>query len=216
MTRALPGLVAAAVLLGASPALPAIESGLDDLALSEALSLARRGGSVVDAFHAPYTTVVGDSTYERLEIISEFRRAVLIATEQLQVDQRWNLGQLRTALMPYRGSVGIVLRIRFPPQNVLVSVPDYGLVVYPEGAGALGAPGDSPRVLESTSTSATPLFLAGGGDTLVGPPGSPLSALHVEAWVPAAGLPARGTITVGLLFEGEEQRRVDVSLTGLR
>jgi len=215
VTRALAGLLVAAGLLSAPPAPRAIEQPIDDPSLSQAIVLARRGGAELDAFHRRYVTIVGDNTYDRVEIISEFRRAVLIAAEQMKIDSRWDVNKARPALEPYRAVVSLVLWIKFPPQNMLVSAPDYGIVVYPDGVPSPGMPDDEIATLAPDAQQVTPLFLAGGGSTFVAPPGSGMSGLRVEAAFPSVSLPA-GTVTIGLRLEGKRQRVLDLDLRAVR
>lgn len=217
MRKTLPSLVVAAGLLGTWPARPAaIDTPINDPAVSEALRLARRGGPALDAFNRRYTTIVGDPTYDRLEVITEFRRAVLTAAERLAVDSRWDLGQAKAALAPYRGLVAIVLWIKFPPQNVLVTVPDYQIVIYPKHLSELGRPEDEATLPEAGSQNVTPLYLAGGGNTFVAPPGSGMSGLRIEARIAAAGIPDDGVVTVGMRLGEDERRRTELRLSGLR
>jgi len=212
-TRRHPLAVAAAVAwLGSWLPLGAVGTAIDNLAIDRAIEIARGNEAARAAFHRPYTIPLG-GTYERVEVISEFRQVVMTAEERLAVDRRWARSQARAALAPFRGLVTFVVWVRFPPQNVLVTAPNYNVVVYPEGTAT---PEAEANVLRSAAPAVMPLFAAGGGQALVGPPGSAMSGLRVAVTFPAEQLRLDRSCTVAILLEGEEQARVELDLGRLR
>ena len=212
MRRRLAAALAAGLACGPG-SVRALDRQIDDVGITEALVVAGRSEAARDAFHGRYVITIGDPTHDRVEVIGEFRRVVLTGAERLAFDRRWSVPQAREALAPYRGLVSIVAWIRFPPQNLLVSVPPYGVVVYPDGRALR----DGRRTaLRPASQSITALYPAGGGLALTGPPGGAMGGIRLEALFPADALPLSGVCTVGLLLGEVVEREVDVGLGGVR
>ena len=159
--------------LGAPASVGAIDDQINDPVIAQAIAVGRQLDPVLTAFHARYTVALADPTFERVEVITEFRRVVMTAEEQLKIDKLWDVTRAKLALTPYRGLVSFVLWIKFHPQNLmpqpqLVPLPNYELILYPKG---IPPPPAKPEILRLTPVSETMLFPAGGGSVGVGPKG---------------------------------------------
>ena len=214
--RALLSLVG--LLIGAPTFVGAIAEQISDPDIRQAIAVAHRGDPLLSSVHAPYTLTLGDPTFDRVEVITEYRRVVMTAEEHLKLGELWDVTKAKPALAPYRGLVSFVLWIKFPPQNLtlppqLAPLPNYELILYPKG---IPPPPAKPEILKVGAVSQTLLFPAGGGNFLVGPTGSGMSGVRIEGSVPFASLEPRGRTIVGLLLDGKEQRQLVFNLASLR
>jgi hypothetical protein len=80
---------------------------------------------------------IADPTIERLDVITEFRRFVLAAEDQLK-SGNWMMGRggfdtkgrtLKDVLRPLSGQVSIRARLRFHPQNNYVTLPAFDILL---------------------------------------------------------------------------------------
>ena len=121
---------ALAVMAGAADALLV---SLDRADIRRALDLAQWPRTDQDRarFHARYLVrvggaPVGQTSVDTIEIITEFRRMVLIAEEHARINDMFARGgriqEAEEALQPYRGRLSVVARIRFGPH--VAGVPD--------------------------------------------------------------------------------------------
>jgi hypothetical protein len=95
---------------------------LDDGLVAFAMRVA--AGSVAErvSFHAGYRSAAADPGIDRLEVVTELRRLVLLA--ELRGAPGWNdAREAREALEPYRGKVTVEARVRFHPQRGYTSLP---------------------------------------------------------------------------------------------
>jgi hypothetical protein len=141
-------------------------------------------------FHEPYVFVRNHPMVERLEVITERRRLMLIAETRIEVGDRMFLHGLRPAteaLRPFRRQVAVAAYLRFGQQHAYVSAPpvevELGL-----GASALGR-------------------LAAHSETLYGPAPSVPSDPH-----PVVG--ARGEAVFDAAAVGQSSRIAVVRLQG--
>ena len=84
------------------------------------------------AFHRPYQFTAGDPSIEKIEVISEYRRLVLMTEERIaRGDHSFALSRraVEEALQPYYRRVSVVARARFPVQNVYVTAPAVDIVL---------------------------------------------------------------------------------------
>jgi hypothetical protein len=145
-------------------------------------------------FHAAYTFALGDPTVPELDVITPFRRAVIVTEDHLRRGD-WlfsrSVRSLEEALAPARGIVTISARVRFNPLNAYVSVPPFTLAL--AGTADVG--------LSAVDTRTTPEFslpfksAAGKGTALIG--------ATLEADVPA-GRVESAVSRIGVLLEGKE------------
>ena len=118
---------------------------LTDATLGRALSIGRAFDPDRARFHAPYVITLNDAAVDQVEIITEFRRAVLFAEERIRSgDHMFGPRQAEAALQPWRGKLTITARLRFHPQNTYLGLPPFAIVL-----------GDPP--LAPADTRATPL-----------------------------------------------------------
>jgi hypothetical protein len=96
----------------------------------QALDLGRtRDDALFDAFNQSYELPVADPI-ERAQIITEFRRAVLL------VRDKYNIGEfgmtehdLTKALAPFRGQIAFVAEARFNPLHTYPAPPKYEMYI---------------------------------------------------------------------------------------
>jgi len=94
--------------------------------IERGLALARGRESERAAFHNRYILKPSDPSIEQIEVVTEYRRLVLLAEDHLsRADWMFTQGvkAAETELEPWRGLVTIVARVRFHPLNMYVSVP---------------------------------------------------------------------------------------------
>src|SRR5688572_28948603 len=110
---------------------------LSDRDISYALTIANGSDATRVTFHTPYVLSVPDPMIEHLEVITEFRRFVLAAEEQLKLGN-WMVARggfdakgrtLKDVLRPVSGQVSIRARLRFHPQNSYKSLPPFDVLV---------------------------------------------------------------------------------------
>jgi len=110
----------------------AVVTVLGDKDIERALKLAQAVEQKRAQFHAPYLVRVDDPTVEQVEVVTEFRRYVLTAQDQLR-QGNWLFAQgVRNAkekLQPWRERMSLVARLRFHPHNTLMMVPLYDITI---------------------------------------------------------------------------------------
>jgi hypothetical protein len=115
-----------------------------DLALAEidrALTIARSPEAERARFHASYIHAVNTAFVERAEIISEFRRVVLMAEDQIARGDRffaYSTTRANDALQVFRRRVSVRARVRFHPLNNYISVPPVGMSLVGNEAALIG------------------------------------------------------------------------------
>lgn len=134
-------LAAAAILAGAMtiPA-GAIELTLDRREIEQALYIAH---SSIQAehfrFHADYRFTVGKAPVDFVEVVSPFRRLVLLAETSFRQGRRmFGQREALAALEPDPDRVEIYVEMTFHPLNTLVNIPEYGVELVPVGRAGAG------------------------------------------------------------------------------
>ena len=131
-----PLLVAAALLLVPAPVGAVIEV-LSDRDIAHALNVANGSDASRALFHAPYIVAIHDPAIEHLEAITEFRRFVLSAEDQLKAGN-WMMARggfdakgrtLKDLQRQLSGQVSIRARLRFHPQNNYVTLPPLDILL---------------------------------------------------------------------------------------
>jgi len=140
--------------------------------LKDAAALGRtKDDAQLEAFNKSYSLTLSGNI-ERAEIVTEFRRAVLIAREKaLQGDYQYGGDALAKALLPMKGLVTFIVQVRLHPQHAFNREPPYDLYV---STGPNSAP------IASTGVKRQPVYPPGGGQ------GSPMVAVRLEASFPRA------------------------------
>jgi hypothetical protein len=113
-------------LLLVSGHLGALKIAISPQDVDRALTIARSREAERAQFHAPYIQIVDTTFIERVEAVSELRRVVLLAEEQIARGDRrfaYSLTRATDALEVWRRRVAIIARVRFHPQNNYVDAP---------------------------------------------------------------------------------------------
>ena len=158
--------------------------------IERALVLARDRDAERARFHARYTTTLSGPVVESVEILTEFRRIVLLAEERIRQGDRgfaYSVRMAQQASEPWKERVSVTARLRFHPQNAYVDIPriEIGL--------------DGPR----------------GDAALVGVLKQPLLAMASGApgeHVPILGAVAEGVFDAAII--GQTQRTATIKLDG--
>ena len=165
---------------GALPlaAAPGIQLDVGTRDVEEALRLARASEMERTRFHAAYTVPVTDASLERLDVVTEYRRMVILAEERAILGTwSWLTRDAEAALEPWKRIVAIRARVRFGPLKVYPQVPAIDVIV---GQGEAGA-------LRPTTLRHQALYgLAGTAES-----GGPLVGAAVEALFDAAAIGQR-------------------------
>jgi hypothetical protein len=169
--------------------------------IERAQQMARSRASEREQFHRRYVFDLRDATVTQVEVITEFRRLVLITEEHIfRGDWMFSRGtrSAEQALAPSRGMVTIRAVVRFNPLNTYITPPPYLLALGADAAGGV------PALLE---TQVTPQYSApfkARGKTL-----SSLTGATLEAEVGSVQLGQASRI-VAVMLEGKELARTAV------
>jgi hypothetical protein len=110
----------------------AIKLQLTNADIDRALVIARGRDGERAQFHAPYIEQLNTPTVQSIEIVSEFRRVVLLAEDHILRGDRgfaYSTRMAGDAVQPWKGRVSLVTRLRFHPLNTYVSVPNIEITV---------------------------------------------------------------------------------------
>jgi hypothetical protein len=141
----------------------------------DALALGKtRDDALYEAFNKGYE--LGVSTpIERAEIITEFRRAVMLVRERVNQGQNAVTERdLSVAMAPHRGKITWIVHVQLHPLHTYSKLPNYDLYI---STGASTAP-IAPKHLERI-----PIYA-------IGPPPAPLNGVRLEATFPRADVAA--------------------------
>src|SRR5712692_734963 len=184
----------------------AINSALSESDIARALKIATESEQVRARFHAPYFIPVNDSTVEQVEVITEFRRYVMTAEEQVKLGN-WILAQGGTGLSgrgvkdmvrPWKGRASIRARLRFHPQNTYGDIPPIENRV-----------GDPP--IAALDVIRTPITAPASGPK---PSAQPLLGAVIETVFDAASL-GQSSEPIRILINGQEIKRLTVDFSRL-
>jgi hypothetical protein len=169
--------------------------------MERALSIGRAFDSERARFHKPYVTVPNDPTVEQIEVLTEFRRSVLFAEEQIRHgDHMFGLRQAEPALRPWHGKVTIVARLRFHPLNVFLASPPYDITVGEPPVAGLDTRRTSLYALANNQKPAAPTPITG-------------AVIETDFDAQAVGQRAR---TIRVVLEGKEVTRTVVDFAQLQ
>jgi len=175
--------------------------------IERAQAVARARDSERQRFHARYVINLPDPVVPRFEVVTEFRRLVIIAEDHvLRGDWMFtrSVRAAEDALAATRGMITIKAQVRFNPMNTFIESPPYALAIGAPSAGAS---------LEGVSTTRSPQysvpFKTNDGRTL-----SSLLGVGLEANIGAdrIGQTAR---TIGVMLDGKELARTIVDFASL-
>jgi hypothetical protein len=100
--------------------------------IDRALVIARERERERAPFHAPYITTLDSEFLERVEIVTEFRRIVLLAEEQIRKGDHAFAYSSRIAgeaARPWKQRLSVIARVRLHPQNNYLTVPDFEIAL---------------------------------------------------------------------------------------
>ena len=158
--------------------------------IERALAVARGRESDRQQFHRRYVIDLQNQTVTQIEIVTEFRRLVMIAEEHtFRGDWMFTRGRraAEDAIKPFQGVVTLKARVRFSPLNTFIESPPYTLAV------------DDGAVDTQLSPEYSTPVKTKDRKTL-----SSLIGVTLEATVPAA-LFGQRMKTVGVLLDGKDQ-----------
>jgi hypothetical protein len=138
------------VLLLVAVPLDALKIAITPQDIDRALTIARSREADRERFHAPYIQVGNTPFIERAEVVSEFRRVVLLAEEQAARGDRlfaYSVTRATDALQVWRRRVAIIVRIRFHPQNNYVEAPPVTIRLVGNDAALIGVKRDAVLAL---------------------------------------------------------------------
>jgi hypothetical protein len=170
--------------------------------IDEALSIARSTDAERARFHAPYVVALDDPFVERVEVISEYRRVVLLAEEHAAKGDRaftYSTSLAQQAAGPWKQRVSIVARLRFHPLNAYVDVPPVDIALEANPSARIGVL-KQPVLALPTSRP---------GDRL------PVLGALVEGVFDAAAV-AQAAPEFTVRLDGKELKRITLNLAALR
>ncbi len=175
--------------------------------IERAQALARARDSERQQFHARYVINLPDPVVTQIEVVTEFRRLVIIAEEHvLRGDWMFtrSIREAENALAPTRGLTTIKAQVRFSPLNTFIEPPAYALAI---GGGGAKSP------LQGVSTQLTPQysvpFTTPDRRTL-----SSLIGVGLETSL-AADRIGQTSLAIGVLLDGKEVARATVDFARL-
>jgi hypothetical protein len=200
-------LIVAAALLLVPARIAGITEAMTEADITRAFAVANGSDTARAAFHETYIVNVADPVIEHLEVITEFRRFVLSAEEQLKAGN-WMMARggfdpkgrtLKDVLRPLSGQVSIRARLRFHPQNNYVTLPAFDILL-----------GD-PTLLPINAVRTPHLTPA------TGEPGTRdvISGATIEIFYNAPTVDDR-VLPVRILSDGKEQSRVSVDFSRIQ
>jgi hypothetical protein len=169
--------------------------------IERAQQMARARDSERQQFHRRYVFELKDSTVSQIEVITEFRRLVLITEEHI-LRGDWMFSRSvptgEKALAPFRGFVTLRGTVRLNPLNTYIAPPPYQL--------AIGAPGGTATFPLDTRVSPeySAPFKGRGGKAV-----TTLVGATLEAEFPSVQL-AQTSRAVAVSLEGKEIGRITV------
>jgi hypothetical protein len=215
----LPLLVAA---LFAGAAVSGFEPTITPRLIDEAVGIGEsRIDSVRTRFHQLYRLQVGRPPIDYIDLVTPYRRVVLLTEERTALGIRGYTQREATAALGSRsGVVELRVEMTFHPQNAFVGVPDYDVELVPS------PPTSPPTRLMPGNVERTPRFgarvetapqPAPAGATPNRPGGgSPLVGGTIVAAFPIARLNTAGAYEVVVSEKGKELGRARVNFAGLK
>lgn len=221
VVRTVPRILCGVIL--ATGAVSGFERSLDLPLINAATAIGEsRVESVRTQYHRPYHLLVARAPIDYIDVVTPFRRIVLIAEDRARIGNR-PLGQRETlAAAGDRVSlVEFVIELTFHPLNAYVSVPLYEV----ELAATQPTTPPRPARILPVQVNRTPRFGARVDGTPPLAPNIPLNVPGVSepmlggtviAGFDALGLEPAGVYDVVVKDQGKELARVRVNLGSLR
>ena len=204
MAHTVLSLLVAALLAGA--VVSGFEQALNPRLIDEAVSIGQsRIDSVRTRFHQPYRLQVGRAPIDYIDVVTPFRRVVLLTEERTQLGIRGFTQREATAALGNQSSV-VELRVdmTFHPQNAFVGVPAYDVEIVTVSPAARLIPGNVERIPRYSARIET----GSGGQPLVG--GTIVASFPIDT------LNGAGAYEVVVSEKGKELGRAGVNFAGLK
>ena len=135
----------------------------------EALRLGRTDDDALYAAFSKGYALQASQPVESAEVVTEFRRAVMMVRERYQVrDFGWIDRDVATAMQPYLGQVTFIVDARFSPLHTYVKAPAYELYI---------ATGPATPPIAGETVKRDSVYALGGM-------GAPLIGVRLEITVP--------------------------------
>jgi hypothetical protein len=173
--------------------------------MERALAIARARDTERQQFHKQYVFKLTDPAVTEIEVVTEFRRLVIIAEDHVfRGDWMFTRGlrAAEQALGSSRGMLTIRAQVRFNPLNTFIVSPDYALAV-----------GTSAGTLVPVDTQLTPQFSTpfknNRGKTITS-----LIGATLESTMPAEEIGQTSRL-VAVTLDGKEVARVTVEFKRL-
>jgi hypothetical protein len=168
--------------------------------LREALNLGHtRDQSLFDSFNRGYQ-LTSSGTIDRAEIITEFRRAVMLVRERESLgDYIQDSPTLSNALAPFAGLVTVIVEARLNPLNTYAKAPSYELYV---------STGPTTKPIAGKPSTRDAVYPIGA------PSGSGMVAVRLTASFPRADIEAAAQPAIVVADDRAEilwQQRIDLS-----
>jgi hypothetical protein len=185
----------------------ALVTAMGTAQIERAQQVARSRDAERSQFHRKYLFDLPGDTVTQIEVMTEFRRLVMITEDHLRIgDQMFSRGlrEAEAALAPARGVLTLKAQLRFNPLNTYVASPAFRLALGQAGAGAPLLPIDT----QITSQYSKP-YKARNGKSLTA-----LTGAVLQADVPASSV-GQTTRPVGVVLDGKELVRTPVDFARL-
>jgi hypothetical protein len=209
-----------AILL-AGAAVLGFEATITPRLVNEAVLL---GESRIDSartrFHQPYRLQVARAPIDYIDVVTPFRRIVLLTEERTRLGIRgFTQHDATAALADHAGIVELHVEMTFHPQNVFVGVPEYDVELVaasppaarltPQSVSRIPRFGARIDAAPLSSPSGAPPNQPGGG-------GMPLTGGTIVAAFPVGSVNGTGVYDVVVSDAGKELARARVNFGGLR
>jgi hypothetical protein len=218
VAHAVLSLILAALLAGAG--VSGFEPAITPRLIGEAIAIGQsRIDSVRTGFHQPYRLQVGRPPIDYVDVLTPYRRVVLLTEERTQLGIRgFTQGEAATALGNQSGVVELRVEMTFHPQNAFVGVPNYDVELVAASPPARLMPGNVERIPRFGARIGTGPLPAPAGATpnRPGGGGSPLVGGTIVATFPIAVLNGTGAYEVVVSEKGKDLGRAQVNFAGLK
>jgi hypothetical protein len=177
----------------------ALVTAIGGAEIERAQQMARSRDSERAQFHRKYLFDLPDDTVTQVEVITEFRRLVMITEDHLRLgDQMFSRGvrAAEAALAPTRGMMTLKAQLRFNPLNTYAAIPAFRLALGPAAAGEPLVPLDT----QVTGQYSLPFKTRDGHTATI------LTGAVLQADFPASRV-GQAERPVGVVLDGKEMVR---------
>ena len=181
--------------------------------IERAQQMARSREAERAQFHRRYLFDLPGDTVTQLEVITEFRRLVMITEDHLRLgDQMFSRGvrAAEGALAPTRGMLTLKAKLRFHPLNTYADVPAVRLALGPPATSNAATAGAPLEVLDTKATGehSSPFKTRDGHTVRI------LIGAVLQADIPTSSV-GQTTRAVGVVLDGRELVQMPIDFAGL-